>query len=80
MVTLKCDVFDDSGSTLSKFTLQLFTNHVEDICTDYFIIIFNAKKGIWKLYGEMSEFTKGVMGRGLTLCCISSPEMIGSVG
>jgi hypothetical protein len=57
----------------------LFTSHFEDICDDYFIIIFDAKKGIWTVYGEVSEFTNGEKGRMLLLCSFASVKMSGSV-
>jgi hypothetical protein len=30
---------------ICQITLQVFTNYFEDIYTDYFIIIFDAKNG-----------------------------------
>jgi hypothetical protein len=58
----------------------MFTNHFEDICNDYFIIIFYAKKGIWTVGEGMSEFAKGIIRRMLVVCSFSSAVIIGSVG
>jgi hypothetical protein len=63
---------------ICQITLLLFTNHFEDICDDYFIIIL-CKKGIWEVCGGVSELTNGVMGRMLLLCSFASVEMSGSV-
>jgi hypothetical protein len=64
---------------ICQTTLLLFTNHFEGICDDYFIIIFEAKRGIWKVCGGVSEFTKWVMGRMLLLCSFATVKMSGSV-
>jgi hypothetical protein len=42
--------------------ILLFTNDFEGICDDYFLIIFDAKEGIWTVCGGVSAFTNGVMG------------------